>query len=199
VVIRTWLVCGPFGGPGAQTLLVDPRDSNQKADTRAFCEAAKYPPDDGVVDPKAQYDGPQIRGYWPDPERIGWQRRTIEDLDTRIVLGTSGQTWYGATWVYAPRDMAMEFQFQSHPQTVLRFFLNGQLVQDGEIKAPPDAADPVRLASSKTLKLRSGWNQIEFRGYCFGYPPFRAGLVLMGEPQDLWPLRISETPPESGK
>ena len=34
-----------------------------------------------------------------------------------------------------------------------------------------------------------------FRGYCVGYPPFRAGLILDGEPEKLWSLRLAATPP----
>jgi hypothetical protein len=48
----------------------------------------------------------------------------------------------------------------------------------------------------KALTLRSGWNQVFFRGYCVGYPPFRAGLVLAGPAETLWSLRLSTVPPE---
>ena len=38
-----------------------------------------------------------------------------------------------------------------------------------------------------------------FRGYCVGYPPFRAGLVLDGPPEKLWTLKLSATPPGEGE
>ena len=34
-----------------------------------------------------------------------------------------------------------------------------------------------------------------FRGYCIGYPPFRAGLVLAGPPGKLFKLKLSANPP----
>jgi len=36
---------------------------------------------------------------------------------------------------------------------------------------------------------------VTFRGYCVGYPPFRAGLVIAGAPEKLWTLRLSAVPP----
>jgi hypothetical protein len=192
VVIRNWLVCGPFGGPGAEHFQPDPRDKMKDA-VRAFCEAAKYPPDDGKVDLAAIYNGEQLQGYWPLPGAIRWKPEKIADLDTRIILGPSAQTWYGATWVFAPADTELEFQFQYHPQTFLRFSLNGQVVQSGEVRAERDEKVPV---AKKKLTLRRGWNQIMFRGYCVGYPPFRAGLVLVGSPEKLWALKLSVTPPK---
>jgi len=125
---------------------------------------------------------------------VRWKKETVEDLDTRVMLGESAQVWYGASWVHAPQDLEVEFQFQGHPQTVLRWFLNGEKVQDGEIKG-----DVRKAAVSKTLTLRKGWNQVLFRGYCVGYPKFRAGLVFAGPAERLWQLRLSADPPAEGK
>ena len=142
---------------------------------RAFCDAAHYPPDDGKVDLSAVYKGEIIRGYWHGPAAVRWKPATIADLDTRVILGPSGQTWYGASWIFSPSETEIEFQFQSHPQTFLRYFLNDQLIQSGELHPGRDEKFPV---AHKKVKLRRGWNQVMFRGYCIGYPPFRAGLVL---------------------
>jgi hypothetical protein len=191
VTIRNWLICGPFGGPGAEQFIPDPRDKMKDA-VHAFCEAAKYPPDDGKVDLAAVYKGDSIHGYWNGPAEVRWRPATVADLDTRVVLGPSAQTWYGATWVYAPAETELEFRFQLHPQTFLRFFLNGQLVQSGEVQAARDQKFPT---IAKPLKLRTGWNQLLFRGYCIGYPPFRAGIVLAGPPEKLFQLKLSANPP----
>ena len=51
----------------------------------------------------------------------------------------------------------------------------------------------------KTLTLRRGWNQVFFRGYCVGYPPFRVGLVLAGPAETLWTLRVTSTVPPEGE
>jgi hypothetical protein len=193
VVIRNWLVCGPFGGPGAEQFRPDPRDKMKDA-IRAFCDSAHYPPDDGKVDLAAVYKGDDLRGYWHAPAQIRWKPESIAELDTRVILGPSAQTWYGATWIYAPQDTELEFRFQLHPQTFLRFFLNGKLVQSGEVNAAKGQRVPV---AQKSLTLVKGWNQIMFHGYCVGYPPFRAGLVLTGPPEKLWPLKITATPPQA--
>jgi hypothetical protein len=191
VVVRNWLICGPFGGPGAEKFHED-LSGDEKDRGRAFSSAAKYPPDRGGVDLAAVFKGPEVRGYWPDPGEVRWRATTVADLDTRIVLGPSSQVWYGATWIHAPADTELEFQFQGHPQTYLRYFLNGKQVLDGEI----GGADEHRVLT-KSLTLARGWNQVMFRGYCVGYPPFRTGLVLTGAPEKLWTLQLSGDPPAS--
>jgi len=54
-----------------------------------------------------------------------------------------------------------------------------------------------KAAETRRVHLRKGWNAVGFRGYCVGYPPFRAGLVLSGAPEKLWTVRISAQPPDS--
>jgi hypothetical protein len=49
------------------------------------------------------------------------------------------------------------------------------------------------------VTLKAGWNEVRLRGFCVGFPPFRAGLVIQGEPQVLWGLRLSGTPPVPDK
>src|SRR5207302_1043129 len=108
--VRNWLVCGPFGGPGAEKFKADPNGVvsgttiEMKKAVRDFCEAASYPPDSGEVDLKAVFKGDMLRGYWPDPREVRWKPASIADLDTRVILGTGAQTWYAATWIYSPSD-----------------------------------------------------------------------------------------------
>ena len=189
LLVRNWLVCGPFGGPGAERFNADPQ-GDAKAAARRFCDAAQYPPDGGNVDAQAVYQGEMIRGYWPDPGQVRWRPAKTADLDTRILGGPGGQVWYGATWIHAPATTTVKFQFQGHPQTYYRWFLGGDKVQEGEI--PGDFGKGV---AEKTVTLRQGWNQVFFRAYCVGYPPLRAGLVLGGSSETLWTLRLSAVPP----
>lgn len=197
VTVRQWLLCGPFGGPGAEKFTRDPnglmpgtnRDWKQAA--RDFCEAAAYPPDRDPIEPKAVFKGGLVRGYWPDPGEVRWKPATVADLDTRVVLGTGAQVWYGATWMHVPAASELEFQFQGHPQTFLRWSLNGQPVPGLVFKEGPGT----RTVAVKSLTLQPGWNQIMFRGYCVGYPPFRAGLVVDGPAATLWNCRLSAVPP----
>jgi hypothetical protein len=76
--------------------------------------------------------------------------------------------------------------------TTVRWFLNGEL-----IKGLQSQGDNKRPWATKALTLQAGWNQVFFRGYCFGYPPFRVGLILDGTPEKLWNVQLSATPPES--
>ncbi len=199
VVIRNWLACGPFGGPGAERFVYDlngkepgtNRDWKQVG--REFSEAAGYPPDGGV-DTNAVYTGEMVRGYWRDPRAVRWTPAQIADLDTRIVLGGAAQVWYGATWVFTPAALDLELRLQGHPQTYLRWTVNGEPLA----VAPKDYQSEGALhceVARRTVSLRTGWNQVAFRGYCVGYGPFRVGLVLAGPPESLWKLRLSDRPP----
>ena len=203
VTIRNWQILGPFGGPGVEKFSIDPNgvvpgtDKNTKDAVREFFDAAKYPPDKGAFDAgafdlKAVYRGEQIEGYWPKNNEIRWQPATIADLDTRAVLGGGAQLWYGATWIRAAQAVDLEMEFQGHPQTHLRWSLNGQAIDIGPYRAT--ASEKLMLAD-KTLSLQAGWNRIMFRGYCVGYPPFSVGLVVKGAPEKLWKLQLSNTPP----
>ncbi len=158
---------------------------------REFCEAAVYPPDNEKVNLQAIYQGKLIRGYWQDPGEVRWRSAKTADLDTRVICGPAAQVWYGTSWIFVPAETKVKFQFQGHPQTYYRWFLNGEKVLEGRIGIAGEAE-----VLEKTLTLRHGWNQVFFRGYCVGYPPFRAGLVLAAPPETLWTLRLSTVPPE---
>jgi hypothetical protein len=200
VPVRHWLICGPFGGSGAEKFEADPMgllpgtQKDMKEAVREFCDAAKYPLDDGKVDLKTAFTGEMVKGYWGDPGRVSWKPASLAELDTRVRLGGGGQVWYGAAWVHAPAVTELKFQFQGHHQTFLRWILNGETVPvtPADYSKGDDHQHPVAV---KTLSLRPGWNQVLVRGYCTGYPPVRVGLVLDGPAEKLWTLQLSATPP----
>jgi hypothetical protein len=199
VLVRHWLTCGPFGGAGAERFRADPNglmpgtNRDWKTVTREFCEAAAYPPDNGVVDPATVFKGDLLQGYWPQVSEVRWKPAAVADLDTRVVLGPSAQTWYGATWIHVAAPTELQFHFQSHPMTYLRWFLNGDPIKNLSYQAPDN--DRQRPVATTSLTLRAGWNQVFFRGYCTGYPPFKTGLVIDGPAEKLWGLQLSATPP----
>ena len=202
VAVKQWMICGPFGGPGAEKLTRDPNglmpgtNKNWKDGTKEFCEAQTYPPDDLQVDPAARYKGQIIQGYWKDPGEVRWKSATIASLDTRVKLGDGGQVWYGATWINAPAATELELDFRSHLMTPLRWFVNGERVDPGKYTELRTSNNIRYYTASKSFSLRPGWNQIFFRGYCMGGPPFYVGLVIKGAPEKLWPLRFSGEPPK---
>ncbi|MCY2988931.1 MAG: hypothetical protein NTY19_13830 [Planctomycetota bacterium] len=195
--MRHWQICGPFGGPGFEKLTFDPQGpmpgTNQdwKQATRELCEAAAYPAD-AQVDLAAAYRGDLIAGYWNKLGEVRWRNAPVDDLDTRVRCGSGGQVYYGVTWLHVPAETELEFQFQGHPMTPLRWFLNGQTLATGPFR---EEAQTVRLVASQPVTLRAGWNEVKFRGYCVGYPPFRAGVILTGAEEKLWTLRLSDLPP----
>ena len=191
VTVRRWQINGPWGGPGAEAFKEDVSGSD-KDKARRFSEAGKYPPDAAGVDLAAAYRGDLVRGYWRDPGEVKWRVSPIAPLDTRVVLGPSAQVWYGACWVRAPEEVEVDFLLQGHPQTTLKYTLNGETIFAGEIKEKAG-----KLVETKRVKLQKGWNQVMFRGFCVGYPPFRAGLVLSGPPEQLWKLKVSALPPDA--
>lgn len=200
ITVRHWLLAGPFGGPGAERFQADPNGViagttiEMKKAVREFCEAARYPLDDAPVDLKAVFASDMIRGYWPDPTRVTWKPVSIEPLDTRVICGGGGQVWYGATWIQASGTVELDAEFHSHPMTELRWTLNGESIPLKPSAYQSEENGLVRIATQR-IALRAGWNALRFRGYCFGYPPFRVGLVLKAAEEKLWPLKLSGSPP----
>lgn len=194
ITVRNWLICGPFGGPGAEKFAHDPRGEIKK-DVEKFYEAATYPPDNGVVDPTAVFTGEMTNGYWPAPREVRWKPATVADLDNRVILGNGAQLWYAGTWIHAAAPTEVELRFQSHQMTFLRWFVNGERVPLKPADYKPGARERVPVAARK-ITLRAGWNQVMVRGYCTGYAPFRAGLVVEAPETTLWNLQLSATPPK---
>jgi hypothetical protein len=189
ITIRNWLKCGPFGGPGAENFQYDPNPDSMKEAVKKLYSTAVYPPDDGKVDLKAVYSGEMTRGFWGNPQ-VKWTPTTINDLDTRFVMG-GAQVYYGATWVYSPTASDVEFEFQSHPMTFLKWTLNDKVIDPGKYTSKVNDG---LLTASKTVTLAAGWNKVIVRSFCIGYSPCRAGIVIKGTPDKLWPLKLSATP-----
>lgn len=191
IAARNWLILGPFGGPGAEKFVADPRN---KKEVEAFYEQAAFPPDDLVVDPAVKFTGEQIAGYWKPNKEISWKPAEIADMDTRVVLGAGSQVWYGATWIYSPQAADVEFILQGHKMTFIRWFLNGERMALSEKDYVDDKALHRRIAK-RSVQLRAGWNSVFFRGYNTGYAPFKIGLVVNAPNPVLWSLRFSGKPP----
>ena len=143
---------------------------------------------------QAVYQGEMIRGYWQDPGQVRWRPAKTADLDTRVICGPAAQVWYGASWIFAPADATVTFQFQGHPQTYYRWFLNEEKVLEGA-QAKAEAMNPSVM--EKTLTLHSGWNQAILPRLLRRLLR-RSGLVsvLAGPAETLWRLRLSTVPPE---
>ena len=200
ITIKNWLVCGPFGGPGFEQGSKDPQEPNLKKSVQKLSDEARYPPDSGIVDKQAIFSGPLLKGYWPESKELRWHEKSValDELDSRIRLGPAGQVWYGATWIFSPTPANLTADFLSYQQTFLRWFLNGELILSGEAKNDKQRSaesNSKQFRQSKSITLKEGWNQIFFRGYCTGYPPLRAGLVLKGNPDLLWKVKLSSSPP----
>ena len=166
-------------------------EKDWKQATREFCEAATYPLDNGVVNLQDVFKGEIVGGYWPKVAQVRWKPATIADLDTRVVLGGAGQVWYGATWLHVPETTEFDIRFHGHQQTTLRWFLNGEPIKP---TLDPNTKQARRVESALKVKLNRGWNQLQFRGYCTGYAPFRVGAVLTADESKLWTVLPSAAP-----
>ena len=89
-------------------------------------------------------------------------------------------------------------EFHSHPQTELRWTLNGEAIPL-KTAAYKDGTKNHDQVAVQRIALRTGWNEVRFCGYCVGYPPFHAGLVLTGAEEKLWPLKLSNSSPAATK
>ncbi len=188
VVVRNWQVLGPFGGKEAKGFSRDPQ-GKVKDQVQAYFEKTTFPPDVAPLDFDATYSGELIQGYWPDPKKIKWTPETTADLDTRVIYGTGGQVWYGATWIYSPTATEVDFEFQLNPMLPTRWFVNGEQIYSGNDRDAQRTNGPNHLrTATQTVTLRAGWNQVHFRAYSYGYVPFRVGLVVKGPESTLWSL-----------
>lgn len=192
-VVRNWLVAGPFGGPGAEKFSWDPQN---KDEVKHFFDDKVYALDKGGVNPDETFSGDDIKGYWDNHEgKVKWQEKAIAELDTRVILGLSSQAWFGATWVYSPEDQEVTFDLQGHQMTYCRWFVNGELLtRDGPEKYREENVEKQRRTVERPVRLKKGWNEIRFRGFCVGYPPFRLGIVIKAPEEKLWKLKFSGRP-----
>ena len=190
---RHWMTLGPFGGPGAEAFSWNP-GQDVKPKVEAMYEKAGYPPDSGAVNLSDTFTGPLTEGWWPKPGTVTWKAARTDDLDARVTLGSAGQCWYAATWVHAPGAVTVEAEFLSHPQTYLRWRLNNEAIA---IKPGDYGNTPIHTharSAKRTVTLNAGWNLIHVRGYCVGYSPFKAGLILHADEATLWQLKLAAPP-----
>lgn len=125
-------------------------------------------------------------------ERPPWVRAARRSTQ-RLCL-PSAQIWFGTRGIHASEDLGVDFLPQGHPQTTLRYTVSGEAIFAGEMKERVG-----KSVETKRVRLRKGWNAGGFRGYCVGDPPFRAGLVISGTPEQRWKLSLSARPPEGNR
>jgi len=197
IVAKNWMLLGPFGGPAAAAFSANPYDKQPIID---YFEKAEFPPDNHVVNPTETFGGEQISGYWGAPKRdIGWKKATVELLDTRVIVGNGGQLWYGATWVYSPASVEVDIEFGGHRHTHIRWFINGEPLNIPTKEYAPSTnpdANRIYQGATRTVWLKAGWNQISWRAFCVGYPPFRVGATVKAKEDVLWKLKFAGEPPK---
>jgi hypothetical protein len=197
MVLRHWLVCGPFGGPGAERFTWDP-SGTMKDEVRTFFEQAVYPPDSGDFDAAAVFTGGQLTGYWkPEPE-ARWRPAEVEELDARVHFGKGGaQVWYANAWVHVDSETPVTLVVHSMPQGRVRLSLDGRKLFDGESKS--ETGRNAWLTSQVPAMLTPGWHRLQLRTYCWGYGSVKAGLAIDAPLERLWGLRCSGRPPQAGR
>ena len=193
LVLRNWLVCGPFGGPGAEQFVSDPQGA-MKDTVRAFFEKAAYPPDNGPFDPTAVFKGAMISGWWPTEAEARWKPAEIEPLDARLYLGKGGaQVWYATTWVHAEAQMPIQFIVHSMPQARVKLAIDGAVLFDGLAKQEIGNA---WLTTTVPTTLATGWHRVQLRTFDWGYGTEKVGLAIDAPLEALWGIRCTGHQPE---
>lgn len=185
--VRSWLVCGPWGGEEMAAFPI-----GDKPNVTKFLAAAKYPLDDQPVDLKAVYSGPQTRVHiggktagLTGPQRVSWHVRNTVGTDTTVALDYISRLYYAAEWVYVPDDMTLDVDVVTGKMNTASVWLNG--IKLKEAKGVPVAP--------QSITLKRGWNQFYYRGFSVGYG-LALGLVFHGTPEQLWKLKCSPKPPK---
>jgi len=188
LVVRTWSVVGPFGGPEAKEFKDGPNEM-KKAIAKYFDET-KYALDDRTVDLKAVFTGPQTITNSGGPTGLKWQSRQAKSNEDFIPLGHAGQLYFASAWIYSPVDQKLDCTLAViNPQNIARFSVGSQTF-------PVDSNKGDKFQRHKTsVEFKQGWNQVFYRGYCVGYSS-RVGFAVHGTPEQLWSLKCSSTPPE---
>ncbi len=193
LVLRNWMVCGPFGGVGAERFSWDPPGPMKDA-VRAFFEKATYPPEQGAFDAKAVFSGEQITGWWKPEREVRWQPRQIEELDAHLALGKGGaQVWFATAWVRAEVATQVHLIVHSMPQSLVRLTLDDTTLFDGMAKKEVGNA---WLTTSVPATLTPGWHRLQLRTFAWGYGSAKAGMAIDAPLEALWGLLGTGRPPE---
>lgn len=194
LVLRNWLICGPFGGPGAETFTADPQGA-MKDQVRAFFEKAVYPPEQSF-DPTTVFTGDQLIGWWKGGDKFRWQPAEVAELDARVHLGRGGaQVWFATTWVHTAEELTTTLVIHSMPQARVRLWLDEQVLFDGEAKT--ETGRGPWLTTDVKATLAPGWHRLQLRTYDWGYGTVKAGIAIDAPTEKLWSVRCSGRPPQS--
>lgn len=194
--VMTWLVSGPWGGPGRaviETLAsgADPRP--WKAAIQKFYDAAHYPPDDQTIDLHSFYEGSSSLDASGSSRRITWQARRSEADIGDVRLDDPGNLYYAAQWIWSPDDRQVVAELLYERQNLIKAWLNGAPLANGSY-LPPRQPETLLPGWTQTLQLHAGWNTLFLRAFAVGYD-LRIGLQLHDRPERLWQLRLEPTPP----
>jgi hypothetical protein len=191
----SWLVSGPWGGPGRAAIEASASAANPgpwASAIQKFYEASQYPPDDQTIDPQAVYEGPLSLDGAGSSHRIAWQVRRSDPGLGDMRLGDPGRLYYAAQWIWSPDDRQVGAEFLYERQDMIKAWLNGAALADATY-LPPRRAQEMLPGWSRTLSLRAGWNVLFLRAFAVGYD-LRIGLRLHDRPERLWQLRLAPTP-----
>ena len=195
LIVRNWLVCGPFGGAGAERFITEPQ-GKMKDEVRDFYHRAVFAPDHEPFAANAVFSGPDIVGWWPAVKDVRWQPATIADLDARVAMGMgAAQLWYADTWIRAATETAVTLQIQSKPQTRARLMVNDVMLYDNAPQIPSTTGVHAWLTTEVPVTLEPGWNHLRLRTYSWGYGAVKAGIAVLAPLDRLWGLRCTGRPP----
>jgi len=168
-----------------------PPDSQQinltEIATATAGKAGQWRPVTSRVDkPREQFDGsmshsrPSVQFLFPDDGKLLWH--------------SGCNLYYAAAWIWSPEKQEIQIEFPMQHQNNIRGWLNDTRLAD----APPSYGVYQAVASPQPLRLQSGWNRLFLRAYALGFD-LHFGAVIKAGPEELWKLRLSNSPPINTK
>jgi hypothetical protein len=189
--VQTWLLNGPWKMAPPPDLS-SANAPNVKRQIQQFFDQAVFPPDDRTIVPES------IAAAGASPKPGQWRLAQVSIMDH--CLGPDdrralyGNLYYAAAWIHAPEAMKVELTFPMDPHNNISAWLNETPLPD----TVSGGGVYHRVTSPQKVTLKPGWNQLFLRAYAVGYR-LRFGVVLNGQPEQLWRLRLSTTPPINNK
>ncbi len=185
--IQAWLLNGPWKMEPPPDLSAANRP-NVKRQIQQFFDGAVFPPDERRIAHEniAAAAVPPKPGQWR-PAQVSITDHCLGPDHRREIFGN---LYFAAAWIHAPEETDVELTFPMDPHNNISAWLDDRKLAEATYGQGVFHA----VVSPQKVTLKPGWNQLFLRAYAVGYT-LRFGVLLNGQPEQLWRLRLATTPP----
>jgi hypothetical protein len=201
--VQAWLVNGSWR---AKELKYTGHPDN-KRQFQQFFDGAVFPPDSRkIAAAEIATDKAPQPGQWRlltarPTDATSWSHDAAITETVHLIYPDNGSSLYvndstlhyAAAWIWAPAATEVTLEFPQQPQNNVSAWLG-----DAPLAETKREGVYHTVNSPQKVALKPGWNQLFLRAYALGYD-LRFGAVVTADPEILWRLRLSVTPPEEGK